>query len=301
MNMQERFILMDKTTGVNIYRETRFRSPHRAERQLGLWIDRIGAASYTASAGEQHRSSSDQQRNLRLLGQYAVVVIDSGGGNVYTGKGESQAVAAMDVILLSPRVPIAYEAEPSWYSRWIVWNGPEADNLCQLGYFPVDIPILRGAGSAVTKAYFALLQLMPRDDLAASLARKNVVGNMILELYQARSLPAQAGAGAGVAAGAVEFINRHYMLELDIQTLAREFGQSPTHFRRVFKSHTGCSPKEFLTSVRLSRAKELLSAGSTIKQVAAAVGYSDFFYFMRIFKEHTGMPPGKFAARSSKI
>ena len=51
---------------------------------------------------------------------------------------------------------------------------------------------------------------------------------------------------------------------------------------------------DFITSLRISRAKQLLAEGKSIKEVAALVGYSDVFYFMRIFKKVTGITPGQF-------
>lgn len=55
------------------------------------------------------------------------------------------------------------------------------------------------------------------------------------------------------------------------------------------------SPQEFLTEVRLSRAKELLSATKlSVEQVALSCGYRDTLVFSKAFKRSTGMAPKEY-------
>lgn len=54
---------------------------------------------------------------------------------------------------------------------------------------------------------------------------------------------------------------------------------------------------EYLTGVRIKRAKEVLcTTGMTIQEVAAEVGYNDEKYFSRAFKKEKGMTPSKWRA-----
>lgn len=69
---------------------------------------------------------------------------------------------------------------------------------------------------------------------------------------------------------------------------------SPTHFRRMFKKYSGKTPKELIKTLRISKAKELISLDYPIKIVSEKVGYADIFYFMKVFKEATGVSPGTF-------
>jgi AraC-like DNA-binding protein len=76
--------------------------------------------------------------------------------------------------------------------------------------------------------------------------------------------------------------------------LASECNLSPTHFRRIFDKYTGSSPKEFILSMKISKAKQLLSEGKSIKEVAELSGFNDIFYFMRAFKKMSGITAGRF-------
>ncbi|MEE0969745.1 MAG: AraC family transcriptional regulator [Clostridia bacterium] len=72
---------------------------------------------------------------------------------------------------------------------------------------------------------------------------------------------------------------------------------SESRFSHIFKASTGVTPLEYITKIRIDKAKELLSNYSfTVNEVAEKTGFSDQNYFSRIFKKHTGMPPKKYAS-----
>jgi AraC-like DNA-binding protein len=250
-------------------------------------VDRIGAGT------DRHRSGAPR---LRLLGQYATVVVESGAGTLVTQHLGTHRVQPGDVILLTPDEPAVYHPDTEWYSRWVVWNGPEAAALQRLGYLPTGKPLLRGCGNAVNQAYFALVKTMASEDLAAVLQRKLVVLQLLLDLFQAHRQNAAARSAERLGEQVIEFVTRNYTQNLSIPELARTFHLSPTHFRRLFRAYSGRSPREFVNAMRVSRAKELLSQGIGIKQTAMEVGFEDVFYFMRVFRRMTGTPPGRFAA-----
>jgi AraC-like DNA-binding protein len=75
---------------------------------------------------------------------------------------------------------------------------------------------------------------------------------------------------------------------------------SPAHFRRQFKARTGTSPKAFQVAQRITRAKESLAAGRSLKETAARLGFGDVFHFMRLFRRVTGQTAGQFAAVFAK-
>ena len=95
---------------------------------------------------------------------------------------------------------------------------------------------------------------------------------------------------------------KHHMLEhseapMDIEEIARLSGASPARFYQVFKRHTGLSPLQFMTMVKMNESLRLLSNTSlSITEVAQAVGYPDPLYFSRLFKKHMGITPTDYAA-----
>lgn len=278
-------IYMDKPimTKYRIYKEERFRTPLATERTIGLWVDRIGSGLDTG-----------QPRQLRILGQYALVRVKKGSGAFFSPATGRLAVQSNQAMILFPDEPNTYYPDDQWTTEWIVWNGPEAKVLENLGYLARRNPVVPDPLDLAGRAHVRLSQIITAEDLASVLERKNIVLQMILDLY--KSVRPAAHPHHDLMENVVAYLSDHYTRNIPIDTLAARFNLSQPHFRRLFKLHTGRTPHEFLTALRISKAKEFLSQGKTIKQTAPLVGYHDLFYFMRIFKKTTGLPPGKFIA-----
>jgi AraC-like DNA-binding protein len=78
-----------------------------------------------------------------------------------------------------------------------------------------------------------------------------------------------------------------------------EFAQrthcSSRHFNRLFKQYIGLSPQEYILTMRLETAKDiLLSSSLSISRIAELVGFNDIYYFSKWFKAETGLPPSKY-------
>ncbi len=70
-------------------------------------------------------------------------------------------------------------------------------------------------------------------------------------------------------------------------------GFDKDYFRRCFKRETGKTPSQYLTELRLTHAKQLLSDQKrySIESIAYSCGFSDSLYFSTCFKKHEGMSP----------
>lgn len=91
------------------------------------------------------------------------------------------------------------------------------------------------------------------------------------------------------------YINNSYNKNLSIPELAAIEGLSVSRYNTVFKRVTGVSPIQYITSMRISSACDLLaSTDLPIKQIAIMVGYPDSHFFSRIFHAKTGTSPAMF-------
>ncbi|USK83733.1 AraC family transcriptional regulator [Peribacillus asahii] len=102
-----------------------------------------------------------------------------------------------------------------------------------------------------------------------------------------------------------DYIEQHFSLNITREYLAALSGMSPDYYSRVFKCKIGKSPMEYLTEVRINRAKQLLILSKDpLRSIANSVGFNDEFYFSRKFKAVTGFSPTAYVERiknSSKI
>jgi len=265
-----------------IYYETRFRTPIRAERDIGLWVDRLGTNNQDA-----------QQQKLRQLGQFACVFIDSGGGTLTTAHYGVFPLPADTLFFIFPEEPTFYNPDKHWQHHFIVFNGPQAHELCRLGYFSTGAMIIPQAREPFFEAFVPLGRLMGDESLTAVLQRKCLMEQLILNLYRINRYGVSAADDRRIRQ-ALAYLEEHYYEPLVMDELARQHHLSPAHFRRLFKARTGRTAQEFLMAKRISQAKKLLSQGCPIKQVAPRVGYLDVFYFMRIFKKMTGVTAKNF-------
>lgn len=83
--------------------------------------------------------------------------------------------------------------------------------------------------------------------------------------------------------------------ELTVSAIAEYFQLNPSYMGTVFKNVKDQSVLQYITKVRMEAAKKLLATGQNlVSDVAAAVGYSDVFYFSKCFKKNYGYSPKEF-------
>jgi transcriptional regulator GlxA family with amidase domain len=71
-------------------------------------------------------------------------------------------------------------------------------------------------------------------------------------------------------------------------------------FDRRFRAATGYSPKDYVQSLRIEEAKQLLERdGQSVERIAEAVGYGDVRAFRRLFRNMTGLSPAEYRRRFS--
>ncbi|WP_215176560.1 response regulator transcription factor [Paenibacillus albidus] len=95
------------------------------------------------------------------------------------------------------------------------------------------------------------------------------------------------------------YIDEHYREELTIPLLANMFSVNGNYVSQLFKKETGRTFTEYLTTLRIEYACELLmNSDLTISEIAEKSGYSDYFYFSRLFKRSKGMSPSAYRRKS---
>lgn len=94
-----------------------------------------------------------------------------------------------------------------------------------------------------------------------------------------------------------EYISRHYMEPLSLQGVCNRFYISQTYLSRLFRKHRGMSFNDYLTILRIERAKEIIAKNKRIKlkDVAQMVGYPDSSYFSKVFRLHVGCAPSQYS------
>lgn len=93
----------------------------------------------------------------------------------------------------------------------------------------------------------------------------------------------------------VNFLEENYQRDLSLEELANHFGMSIYQIGRLIKEVTNSTFSEYLTHLRIERAKELLKEGSqTVKEISWEVGFNSQHYFSRVFKKYVGLTPSEY-------
>ncbi len=100
-----------------------------------------------------------------------------------------------------------------------------------------------------------------------------------------------------VVVSAKEFVHSHVEESIMLVQVAQHVHVSPFHFCKLFKKTTGMTLTEYVTRVRLEKAKTLLVDPSLrISEVVYAAGFGSIPRFNSVFKQYVGMPPTQYRA-----
>lgn len=73
--------------------------------------------------------------------------------------------------------------------------------------------------------------------------------------------------------------------------LSKKAGLNEKYFCKIFKNATGKTPIEYINSLKIELACDLLSNGKTVTEAAFSSGFSDLSYFSKVFKKHKSLSP----------
>lgn len=98
----------------------------------------------------------------------------------------------------------------------------------------------------------------------------------------------------------MKYLEEHYREKISLDQIAANMYLSSFYISKIFKSETGDTPINYLISLRMEKARELLDKDPqlSIQTVAAAVGYEDAYHFSKLFKKYYGLSPLYYKARA---
>jgi len=147
----------------------------------------------------------------------------------------------------------------------------------------------------------AVVRLSGSEDRSERFRGQIAFQELLYELMKQDEVTAE-GANAAIDR-AREHMDRHYNDSLSIEQLGKIAGVSPKYFVDLFKKTFGISAIDYLTELRMNKAKQyLMQSQAKLRDIAHQVGYQDEFYFSRKFKQQVGVSPSVYIkSRKRKI
>jgi AraC-like DNA-binding protein len=97
------------------------------------------------------------------------------------------------------------------------------------------------------------------------------------------------------------FIDANYARNIDVSNISDEACFSKFHFIRLFKQTYGKTPHQYLTAVRIEKAKALLQTENSVSDVCLLVGFESISSFSGLFKRHVGAAPSTYMEHQQKL
>lgn len=91
------------------------------------------------------------------------------------------------------------------------------------------------------------------------------------------------------------YIDKFYSEKIDLENISNEAYFSKFHFIRLFKSIYGKTPHQYLTTVRLEKAQQLLQLNKSVREVCFLVGFDSVSTFSGLFTKLVGKTPSDYA------
>ena len=223
---------------------------------------------------------------------YCTMALILGGSAQYELEGTTFTVQAGDVLFFPPRIPYAVRviSKEPWEHIVIAFRTAE-----DIRTFPLDRVLKPVHSNRFEDLFHQAYQVWGRCAFGYKIQTKGIISQILFELLR-ENATRHFGSDTGLRAlkAATDYIEQHYREKLTVEELAARSGYSASHFARQFTRVYGLSPIQYLNSIRILHAKNLLRTGQyTIAEIAQECGFSNVYYFSRCFKQLTGTPPTK--------
>ncbi|SEN51439.1 Helix-turn-helix domain-containing protein [Amphibacillus marinus] len=177
-----------------------------------------------------------------------------------------------------------YDERAIQYSFFQLYSAIQGHFL-QEGYSPIEL----FSGKNMVK------ELLHSYDLTAL---KETIVQAVIEPYLQVVQQKQVSKHDLIVKEAVAYIDENYMYDLSLEQCADALNINSYRLSKLFKQGKGINFIDYLTMLRIEKAKQLLTDSTLkIQDIALSVGYRHS-YFNRIFKKHTAMTPGQFRDKS---
>ena len=237
-------------------------------------------------------------RGNNVRSNYVIHYILSGRGTFAPAGQAPVSLQAGDLFILPKGVACFYQADfdDPWSYFWVGMSGMQIGKILQNSKLADKFYLRQVQDSGFYKSLCQLFHsLHMRESLASNMLTESLLYQTFYQLLvdYPTGKRQQSGLADDYFIAAMTFLGDNFGdPACSVSELCQHLGLSRSYVYNLFKNKTDLSPQQFLTKLRMERAKELLSNSDlNVQAISHFVGYNDSFTFSKAFKRHEGLSP----------
>lgn len=264
--------------------------------------------SYFPLSMKTHEYNPGFRSKSIIIRRTSIGIIQSGSASLYLD-GNRYPLQAGTCFFVQPSMRILFMNDSNSNLKLQLLHyrsitSSYADELCAAASHPPRLLFeampVRNTLPSVTEGFITeLQQAFEEKGIVSDLKKQLVFSEMLLHLHtrqQVQSLTVNESIQQTIA-----YMENKFAKAIQISELPAMAGMTPSSYCRAFKKITGLTPGNYLTRLRMIRAKELMTdQGAALRDIAISVGFQDELYFSRVFKKMEGISPSVYLKRSDK-
>ncbi len=234
-------------------------------------------------------------------GDYQLLYVASGKAHFYFD-GVEKIIPKGNMVLFRPRETQIYylyaSDKPETY--WVHFTGSDVDLLLDYYQMPHDENVFF---TGTSPDYQWLFRQMIQELQLRRANYEDLLNMNLRHIFLIINRYLKEGKNIGTEMldeieRATHYFNENYNQPIIIEKYAEEHLMTPGWFIQNFKQITKSTPMQYIISLRITNAMNLIdNTEYNMTQIASAVGYDNSLYFSRLFKKYTGMSPSEYKKR----
>ena len=285
--------------------EIRYIATREKEFPWNLNVNTVGFESISAhssypASGHPQGYSFDFKRG-RILKEFQLVYITKGKGQFAAMNNMVCQITEGSLFFLSPGEWHTYKPDEStgWESYWVGFDGAFAQDLLKHKSAYIANPVVNiGYDEEIVSLYKKLLEV----SISERPGYQNLLSGIVIHLlsyliYREKNKNLNDKEIFNKIDKARLIIREKFNSSVSPEEIAASLNMSYTWFRRMFRQYTGLAPAQYITQLKIQKAKEMLSVSNKpIKEIAVEIGFESIDYFSTQFRKQTGQTPTQFRA-----
>lgn len=253
---------------------------------------------YVQEAGYKKKHDIQKYHHNKLR-SFLIFIVTEGNGNIYYD-GMQKKLKAGDIAFVDCSKTYFHQSskDEPWEYVWLHFYGKGAGYYYKSITDSVGFVIHPADTSPFVKSIYDIIKIYTSSEsvLKSDISASAKIINILNDFWEYGSDNGTASENTETKIIEIhDYIMDNYMNKITLDILEEKFYLSRFHMSREYKKKYGITIIQYLTSLRVSKAKlDLRFTNRSIEEIAADCGFSNASYFGKIFRKYESMTPSEY-------